>query len=927
MKNINKKLKINDTLKSILIYTGIFIIISLVIVSIFDKYNKSFIFTTDGARQHIITLRYFRSLLVELIRTGSISGFTWAINNGMDLFSNFAYYIIGDIFSYISIFFPTKSVESLYSILVIVRMYFIGISFLYFCKYKKMNNISSILGALMYTFCTFVLFGSIRHPYFTNAIILFPLLMVGIEKIIKEEKVIFYTLIVAIMYLLNFYFAYMLSLIIAIYGIVLAIHTYKKEGLNKIIKILIKTLIFSIIGVMISAVVLLPTGIDFINSERIATNIVYSYNIFHYRYFVNNLIAVNEHGYWVYIGVQSLILLSLPWFIRNRKENYPLFITMLILFIPLLISQVGSIFCGFGYPNNRWSFVIAFIFSFITVHFINSNPKMDKKLLQDIFLSLLIFLGVNVILHVDIKYYELIQLFIAILFIIIISNKEKINSISKKVNLYNVVLLVTLTFGIITTANYFYDINGEKYVTQFLDKKGAAKSINTSHGTIEDFDKAINYIKNNDNTFYKISKYPYSQENVSLIKDFNSMGHYYSLTPKIYGELNTDLNNSQYYLSVGSKEFDYRTKITALLGVKYYIRNSSIDQVPYGYIKDTNYQGTSSIYVNNYALPFGLLYTKHITLDEFNKLSSLEKESSLLNAVALDKDTLKKSNTSQAKENTFKGNIKEINYQIVDNNILKNNKLEISNINNNKLKLKIENIKNSELYIKIDNLNFDPTIQSMLQNSQEISPVSKEIQKNKSRWTQPNYAFNTTVEFRGTVKTRSMTDKFTSPYYMDVKKLLFNLGYYDETKGEITLSFNKNGTYTFDDIKIYAVSMDNYEKNINSLRKSNFQVIEYNNGYLKGKTNAETNGVLQFSTMYNKGFKVFVDGKEVNTFVSNKYFLGINIEKGKHEIELKYKNPYIKTGLIISLTGICILISYSIVNKRKNQISNVKKYK
>ena len=37
----NKKLKINDTLKTILIYTGIFVIISLVILLIFDKYNKS----------------------------------------------------------------------------------------------------------------------------------------------------------------------------------------------------------------------------------------------------------------------------------------------------------------------------------------------------------------------------------------------------------------------------------------------------------------------------------------------------------------------------------------------------------------------------------------------------------------------------------------------------------------------------------------------------------------------------------------------------------------------------------------------------------------------------------------------------------------------------------------------------------------------
>ena len=62
-------------------------------IYIFAKNNKSFIWQSDGLKQHIITLKYFRTLLIQFIKTGSISIFTWNIGNGLDLFANLAYYI------------------------------------------------------------------------------------------------------------------------------------------------------------------------------------------------------------------------------------------------------------------------------------------------------------------------------------------------------------------------------------------------------------------------------------------------------------------------------------------------------------------------------------------------------------------------------------------------------------------------------------------------------------------------------------------------------------------------------------------------------------------------------------------------------------------------------------------------------------------
>lgn len=325
--------------KVFLIYTLIFGIIELFLILVFKKYDKQFIWNADGLDQHIVNLKYFRELLLEFLKTGHLSTFTWNVGAGFNLFSNFAYYLFGDFFSYLTIFFSEDKIELAYNMLIVIRMYFIGIAFLAYCKYKRTKEFPALIGALMYTFCGYALFSVIRHPYFANALILFPLVMIGIEKAILENKYIFYTIIIAIAFIGNFYFAYMIALIIAIYGIILAIHTYKEDGIKKIINVLLKVVLYSILGITISGVIILPTAFSFLSSERSWGDVVQTYSIAYYKNLASNLINTIYTDYWAILEVQSIILLAIPVFIKRRKENYPIFILMLILILPLLFSR------------------------------------------------------------------------------------------------------------------------------------------------------------------------------------------------------------------------------------------------------------------------------------------------------------------------------------------------------------------------------------------------------------------------------------------------------------------------------------------------------------------------------------------------------------------------------------------------------------
>ena len=888
-------------------------------ISIFNKYDKSFIWSSDGIIMHTVNLSYLRSMVINFIRTGNISTFVWNVGNGVDLFSHMTHHIFGDFFSYVSILFRTKNIPTVFEALIFIRIYCAGLSFLCYTKYHKLNKTSSIIGALLFAFSSFVFYTSVRHPLFINGLILFPLLMIGIEKIIIEDKKIFYTIIIAITYIVNLYYAYPMSLTLAIYGTLLAIKHYKKNGIKKILQVLLKTLFYSIIGIMISCVLLLPTLLAISSSQRNAGNLISSYSLEYYRALAKSLLHLKNTGFWVVIGTQSLIFITLPLTIKKyRKENSSMLMLLLLLLLPILFAPIGSLFMCFTFPNNRWSFIFSFIFAFLSASFINKNESINKKDIITVFLSLIVFLAFNAIMQNNLSNYMEIQIMLLFIWLIIIFCKDYLSKMLKKVNLYNILLILTLTIGIGIAIKYTYDIDGHEYASEFAPKGQFYHIANTSNNSIPDFNKALNFIKLKDDSFYKISKYPYNHPNVSLIKDFNSTGSYVNIVPREFYNLNLDINNSKFEFLKGFREFDYRTKINSLMGVKYLI-NYNKGIVPYGFEEISDYKGKSKIYENKYYLPFATIYTNYITEEEYNNLSSLEKESSLLKATVLEDN--KSLNHLQY---DYSNNIEELKYNIVDDKKIINNKdIKITKDNENSFEIEIDQVKNSELYVYLENLKYTPYTKDEMINlniDEDSTPLEIAKVKKSYKWYQINTSYKVTAKFKKIKNSYSVDDKYTNPYLENLPGPLLNLGYYDEASGTIKITLSKIGKYTFDSIKVYAVSMDDYEEDINNLRKSNFEVTNWDDGYLKGTVNAEENGILQFQTIYTKGFKVYVDGKEVETIKSNKYFLGINIAKGTHEIRIEYHTPYFKEGVIISLLGTCVFIGTIISRKKVKKV-------
>lgn len=113
-----------------------------------------------------------------------------------------------------------------------------------------------------------------------------------------------------------------------------------------------------------------------------------------------------------------------------------------------------------------------------------------------------------------------------------------------------------------------------------------------------------------------------------------------------------------------------------------------------------------------------------------------------------------------------------------------------------------------------------------------------------------------------------------------------------------------------ENLKFYSLDYKKLKETTDKLKK---EVLDYEikGNILKGNINTN-GGILMITIPYEKGYIIKVDGKKANYKEVLNTFIGIDLEKGYHEIEISYKQPYLKEGIMISAISMlmCGLMCY-----------------
>ena len=118
---------------------------------------------------------------------------------------------------------------------------------------------------------------------------------------------------------------------------------------------------------------------------------------------------------------------------------------------------------------------------------------------------------------------------------------------------------------------------------------------------------------------------------------------------------------------------------------------------------------------------------------------------------------------------------------------------------------------------------------------------------------------------------------------------------------------------------VYYVDMDVFAKVISEIKENQLIIDKnYHEDNISGTITTDNDSQLIMTTIpYDQGWRVFVDGKMVETFPVSDALVGFRInEAGEHSIRFVYCSTPFILGIVISICAIAIFVGVILIDKR-----------
>ena len=336
-----------------LAYTVLFALLAGVWIAIFAVNGKSFIWYADTVKQHYPALVYYGRWLREAARcllTGAaIPTWDMSIGLGADVVGTLSYYVIGDPLNLLAALVPSQYGEQLLEGLMLLRIYLAGLAFLPFSLHHGNSRFGTLLGAVAYAFCAWSLQTALTEPLFIIPMYCFPLVLLGADFLFEGRRPTLYIAAIALAALSNFLFFYMVAVLLILYAVAQYFRRYGIGQLRTLWPLLGKFVGFSLVGIAIAAVTLLPTVFAMFGSARFALDRqVTSYPFTMYWKLIANLTTAGKvDEYSTYCGISAVAVLAVMILFARRRQNTILKAAWLILLAMLMTPWAGKILNGF----------------------------------------------------------------------------------------------------------------------------------------------------------------------------------------------------------------------------------------------------------------------------------------------------------------------------------------------------------------------------------------------------------------------------------------------------------------------------------------------------------------------------------------------------------------------------------------------------
>lgn len=518
---------------------------------------------------------------------------------GMSFWGVFLFFLSSP-FTFLVAFVDKADMYFFANILVLLKMMLSAFTAsLYFKnKFSNLHILQNAAISVMYAFCGYTMFYY-QNNVWLDIMYLFPILLLGLSKLIDEGKVLLYIISFSAIMAVNFYLSYMVSIFIVLsFGIYTYFITPKEKRRKNIFLLCISTLMVA----LITAVIWLPSLMQYLNSARTGS-IISSLKTggFFTRFDTTVSVILCTSAVFCGIILYLLFLKKLP-----QTAHYTFLIFILTL-IPVFIEPINKMWHTGNYQAFpvRYGYITIFfgliLFAHIISYINHSTISIKSSNLAVIFVAMvcvsIVFVAGCIILEMDynavIAYtrtlwgnsqgfrlliiFSLITTF-AYFIIILLYKYKKLSKLVFSIFLCAVVVLEAI-------------FNSSVYIAS------ASRSIKNEIPIIDLSDK----IK--DNSLFRVkTDEKYFDVNLVGSLGYNTLNHYTSLTSQDFMYTMKKLGYSSYWMEVGSNG---GTKLTdAILWNKYSVINTKKSNVDDKIIYSNE---EYSIKQNKLSLPIGII--------------------------------------------------------------------------------------------------------------------------------------------------------------------------------------------------------------------------------------------------------------------------------------------------------------------------------
>src|SRR5207237_4150695 len=89
-------------------------------------------------------------------------------------------------------------------------------------------------------------------------------------------------------------------------------------------------------------------------------------------------------------------------------------------------------------------------------------------------------------------------------------------------------------------------------------------------------------------------------------------------------------------------------------------------------------------------------------------------------------------------------------------------------------------------------------------------------------------------------------------------------------------------------------------------------IRSFSQNLIEGTVRCDNNGVLLFQTPFDSGWRIRVDRQPASAMKVDFGLLGVGLMKGEHNIELRYRPPFLIVGAIVAIVSTLFLALISL---------------